>query len=348
VKGFVRSFVSLIISELIEDKYMSDSLLEINNLSTGIKCNKNYLTFISDLSVCIKKGEIYGIVGESGCGKSMLAYSITGLLPDSIKILEGNIIFNGVDLLQLKKNEFRNILGKDISMVFQEPLTSLNPLMKIGSQVSENLKLHTDFSKNEIHQETLNILRKVNLSNPEKLINYYPHQLSGGMRQRAMIAMAIVLRPQLFIADEPTTALDATIQAQILDLMLDINRTYGSTIIFISHDLGVINRICNRVAVMYAGSIVEEGDTKNVLLNPQHEYTKGLIASIPTKEKKGHRLLSIPGKVPDVGGKSAGCIFANRCNKATEKCWLVKPQSTLFNHNHKVSCICSQNGGGPI
>lgn len=326
---------------------MPGSLLEINHLSIDIKNNKDYRTFISDLNICIKKGEIYGIVGESGCGKSMLAYSITGLLPDSVKVSRGNMIFNGVDLLKLKKNEFRKILGKDISMVFQEPLTSLNPLMKIGGQVSENLKLHTDLSQNDVYKETINILRKVDLPHPEKMINYYPHQLSGGMRQRVMISMAVVLKPQLFIADEPTTALDVTIQAQILDLLKDINRTYGCTIIFISHDLGVINRICNRVAVMYAGSIVEEGDTQNVLSNPRHEYTQGLIASIPTKEKKGIRLVSIPGKVPDAGEKTMGCIFANRCTKATEKCFSAKPQYTLVNQNHKVSCFYFENRGRP-
>lgn len=317
---------------------MPYSLLEIDKLSIGIKNDKGHSPFISNLNLCIKKGEIFGIVGESGCGKSMLAHSITGLLSDGIKILGGNIIFNGVNLLKLTKNEFRKVLGKDISMVFQEPLSSLNPLMKIGRQVSENLKLHTTLSKNEIYHKTLEILRKVELPYPEKLINYYPHQLSGGMRQRVMIAMAVVLGPKLLIADEPTTALDVTIQAQILDLLLNINRTYGCTIIFIFHDLAVVNRICNRVAVMYAGDIVEEGDTKSVLFNPHHPYTKGLIASIPTKEKKGYRLQSIPGKVPGISEQKPGCSFANRCNRAMEKCFLAKPKCTFINQNHKVSC----------
>ncbi|EPR13560.1 ABC transporter ATP-binding protein [Ruminiclostridium papyrosolvens] len=324
---------------------MSDILLEAENLAIDIKNQNTNLTFVDGINFSVKKGEIYGIVGESGCGKSLLAHSIAGLLPENVKISSGRIMFDGVNLLNLNKKEFRKMKGKDISMVFQEPLTSLNPLMKIGRQVSENLKIHTDLTENEIQKETLNILKKVGLNNPEELVNCYPHQLSGGMRQRIMIASAIICKPKLVIADEPTTALDVTIQSQILNLLQDINKTYGCAIIFISHDLGVISRICDRVAVMYFGNIIEEGDTKSVFSKPQHQYTKGLIDSIPTKDKKGLSLVNIPGKVPGITEKKEGCYFAKRCTKAKERCFKTKPEYTLITHNHKVSCFLAGETG---
>ncbi len=324
---------------------MSDILLQAENLAIDIKSQNKNLTFADDIDFSVKKGEIYGIVGESGCGKSLLAHSIAGLLPENVKISCGSIMFDGVNLLALNKKEFRKMQGKDISMVFQEPLTSLNPLMKIGRQVSENLKIHTDLTKNEMQKETLNILKKVGLNNPEELVNCYPHQLSGGMRQRIMIASAIICKPKLVIADEPTTALDVTIQSQILNLLQDINKTYGCAIVFISHDLGVISRICDRVAVMYCGNIVEEGDTSSVFSNPQHQYTKGLIDSIPTKNKKGQSLVNIPGKVPGITEKKEGCYFAKRCTKAQKRCFKTKPEYTLIKHNHMVSCFLAGETG---
>lgn len=324
---------------------MSDLMLEIMDLSIGIRNNKKFIPFSTDISLGIKKGEIFGVVGESGCGKSILALSIAGLLPENVKVLSGSIIFDKTNLLNLNKSTLRKMLGNDISMVFQEPLTSLNPLMKVGKQVSECLKLHTDLTHSEIKIETLNILKQVGLSDPEKIINCYPHQLSGGMRQRVMIAIAISCKPKLIIADEPTTALDVTIQFQILKLLLDINKLYGCTIILISHDLGVITSICNRVAVMYAGNIVEEGDTKSVFSNPQHEYTKGLVASIPTREKRGQRLENIDGRVPAATEKKTGCSFANRCKKASENCFFNNPQFSVVNQNHKARCIFAENKG---
>lgn len=317
---------------------MSEVLLRVKDLSISIEGSKGINRAVNGISFYIKSGEILGIVGESGCGKSITALSIAGLLPACAVISDGSIIFDGVELKDIKKDEFRKIQGKDISFVFQEPMTSLNPLITIGKQIGESLKIHYKITKKEIKEKVINALNKVVLAKAEELYDYYPHQLSGGMRQRVMIAMAIVCRPKLIIADEPTTALDVTVQAQILELLKEINREYKTAILFISHDLAVINQLCDNVAVMYAGDIVEEGSRKDILTHPLHQYTKGLLGSIPSKDKKGKRLVNIQGKVPSIETKKVGCSFAPRCKQAQNKCFSQKPENLEIRKGHKVSC----------
>ncbi|WP_026881550.1 ABC transporter ATP-binding protein [Clostridium akagii] len=321
---------------------MAQELLSIKNLSIGINGINECSDVVNGISFGIKNGEIMGIVGESGCGKSITALSIMGLLPKNAMIREGSILFNGIELSGINKEELRKIQGKDISIVFQEPMTSLNPLITIGKQVGEVLKIHFKFTKLERKTMVIDTLKKVGLKSPEELYDYYPHQLSGGMRQRVIIAMAIICRPKLIIADEPTTALDVTVQDKILDLLKEINREFKTTILFISHDLSVINKLCDNVVVMYAGDIVEEGITRNIFNNPVHEYTKGLIGSIPSKEKKGKRLVNIKGKVPSITIKKIGCGFAPRCDNTTDQCFLEKPQIIEIGYKHKVACYSTK------
>jgi peptide/nickel transport system ATP-binding protein len=318
-------------------------LLRVEGLSVGIRRNREYLPAVESISFTIMPGEIVGIVGESGCGKSLTALSIPGLLPQGVELSGGSVIFDGRDIGGLSEGELCRIRGSEISLVFQEPMSSLNPLIKIGPQIAEPLKLHGWKDRKLIAWEVADIMNKVGLRNPEKLIHEYPHQLSGGMRQRVMIALAMVCKPKLLIADEPTTALDVTIQAQILGLMKGINRELGTSILFISHDLGVINRICDRVLVMYSGRIVEEGTVRNIFLHPLHEYTRGLMGSIPLRERKGEALVNIPGKVPSIEEKGqahfAGCPFAPRCARAEGRCFAAFPEVLPLGENHSVRCV---------
>lgn len=319
---------------------MSNPLLQLRNLTITFKSGKDNFNIIDDVSFYINETEVLGIVGESGSGKSITALSILSLLPKGISITKGNIAFNGIDTLSLRKEEITNLRGKDISMIFQEPMTSLNPVYTIGAQISECLLLHSNISRSAAKEETLKVMVKVGLTNPEELYSNYPHQLSGGMRQRVMIAMAIICKPKLIIADEPTTALDVTIQAQILELLKKINKDSNTAILFISHDLGVVRNICNRVAVMYAGSIVEEASAEEIFKNPLHPYTKGLIESIPSKGKKGFPLFSIQGNVPPIGETdSNSCPFASRCLSAKELCSVKTPKLVEINSGHKVRCF---------
>ena len=265
---------------------MGKELLKIDNLTIGFPSKDGMHTVVDHVNLTINKGEIVGIVGESGSGKSMTSLAIMGLLSEDARVLEGSVSLNGQDLLAMSREEKRKIQGKNMSMIFQEPMTSLNPVMKIGVQVGESLKLHTDLDKNTIRQKVIDALDSVGLMNPETLVDKYPHQLSGGMRQRVMIAMAIINHPDLIIADEPTTALDVTVQAQILNLLKKVHRDTGSSILFISHDLNVIKEVCQRVIVMYQGVIVEEGDVYQVLRHPKHDYTRKLVASMPDHVKK--------------------------------------------------------------
>ncbi|MFT8889712.1 MAG: ABC transporter ATP-binding protein [Ethanoligenens sp.] len=318
---------------------MQNTILDVSDLSICADTEEGQYDIVEQVDFSLQKGEILGIVGESGCGKSMTALSIAGLLPENIRIRSGSILFEGQELQLLKKNDLRAIQGKEISMIFQEPMTSLNPLMKIGRQVSENLRLHSSLSKQEIRNQSIHILGRVGLPHPEELMNAYPHELSGGMRQRVMIAIAVVCKPKLIIADEPTTALDVTIQAQILDLLREINHDFECALLFISHDLGVISRLCNRIIVMYAGSIVEEGSANNIFQHPVHEYTKGLIGSIPMRDRKGKRLTNIPGHVPALTEKRFGCPFAPRCGEAQASCFSQKPPCISLGPSHKVRCI---------
>lgn len=268
---------------------MEEPLLEIKNLTVKIK-NRSNFTAVDHLSLTIKKGEIFGLIGESGSGKSLTALSIAGLLPSSAIIFQGKIRFNNTDLLNLNRRDLSKIQGKDISMIFQEPMTALNPLQTAGRQISENLKLHTSLSKEEMYNKTIKMLSSCGFQDPEQVYKSYPHQLSGGMRQRVMIAMAVICSPKLLIADEPTTALDATVQKQILELIKKIGQEIQLSVLFISHDLSVIRGLCSRAAVMYKGRIVEQGDTEELFHHPAHAYTKALLGAIPTPDKKGKRL----------------------------------------------------------
>ena len=260
-------------------------LLNIDNLSVVFHDREAPFEAVSDVSFSVEKGEIVGIVGESGSGKSMISHTIMGLISRSDVDIAGKVVFDGVDLLQLSRAELRGYQGEELSIIFQEPMTSLNPTMKIRKQVEESLRIHTDLSKEERKARALEAMELAELDDPESLYDKYPHQLSGGMRQRVMIASAIVLRPQLLIADEPTTALDVTIQAEILNTLKEINRKEGTSILFISHDLGVVRHLCQRVVVMQKGRIVEEGPVDRVCFHPQQEYTQRLIASRPTRKK---------------------------------------------------------------
>ena len=310
-------------------------LLNIKDLSISFKINKKEYKAVDNISFSLNKGEILGIVGESGCGKSLTALSIIKLLPKQAIMKANKLEFNNIDILNATEKQMQELRGDDISMIFQEPMTSLNPLLKVGKQIAETVELHTN-SKNAKDQ-ALEIMKQVGLPNAEVLYNQYPHELSGGMRQRIMIAIAMVMKPLLLIADEPTTALDVTIQAQILDLMKYLNKQFGTTIILISHDLGVIKRMCDKVIVMYMGNIVEEARVSDIFANAKHPYTKGLLAAIPNPKVKKNKLYTIPGRVPSITNRPQGCAFADRCSYASEKCQ-KKPQ-VIQENEHGVSCF---------
>jgi peptide/nickel transport system ATP-binding protein len=305
-------------------------VLEVEALSVGIKREKKHLPAVQEISFGIETGEIVGILGESGCGKTLTALSVSGLLPEGVEKTGGCIRFGGRDLGSLPERELSRVRGREISMVFQEPAGSLNPLQRIGAQVGEVLKLHGEREPGIIRARVLEILGNLGLPEPERLVRAYPHQLSGGMCQRVMIALAVINHPRLLIADEPTTALDVTIQAQILDLLRGINRNLGTSILFISHDLSVIRRLCGRVLVMYAGRIVESGPAAEVFRNPLHEYTRLLLEAVPGRDRKGRALANIPGRVPAVGEVPPGCPFAPRCKKALPRCRTAFPEGAVL------------------
>ncbi|MDR0817040.1 MAG: ABC transporter ATP-binding protein [Clostridiales Family XIII bacterium] len=313
-------------------------LLWVQNLSVGIGKAGCEALAATDVSFKLGEGDIMGIVGESGCGKTLTALSVLGLLPDAAHVTSGSIFFGGQDITALSGRSLADIRGNEISMIFQEPMTSLNPLMKIGRQIAEPLILHGAKDKKLIRDKVEDMVDKVGLTVSSRLLDSYPHQLSGGMRQRVMIAIAMINRPKLLIADEPTTALDVIIQAQILDLLKKINRDYGTSILFISHDLGAVNQLCNCVNVMYAGRIVERAKTRTIFIHPVHEYTKGLIGAIPLKSHKGKELANIPGKVPGIGENKAGCPFAPRCGAAAAECFKAWPEEVALSDHHFVHC----------
>lgn len=316
------------------------AILSVKNLSISFPIDKQYYQAVDRISFSLSEGKILGIVGESGCGKSLTALSIIKLLPPKALLTADQICFNGTDILAADEHRMRELRGNDISMIFQEPMTSLNPLIKVGKQIAETVTLHQ--KTNNAAEEALEIMKQVGLNNVEDLYNQYPHQLSGGMRQRIMIAMAMVLKPRLLIADEPTTALDVTIQAQILDLMKQLNRKFGTAIIFISHDLGVIRQMCDEVIVMYMGNIIEVAGTEELLFNPQHPYTIGLLAAIPNPSRKKKSLFTIAGRVPGITERPAGCSFATRCGFVTEPCLRSKPP-LVYQQSHGVSCFNYQD-----
>ncbi len=292
--------------------------------------NKEYIA-VENLNLNMEKGEKTAVIGESGCGKTVTALSLMGLLSGSAKITDGKILFDGKEISTLNSDELNKLRGKDMSMIFQEPMTSLNPLIKVGKQIDENILEHsTNKNKKEAKARTVSMLKEVGFADAEKIYSVYPHQLSGGMRQRIMIAMALINNPKLIVADEPTTALDATIQAQIMKLLNKLNHEKGTALLLISHDLGLVNNICEKCYIMYAGHIVEWGKTKDLLENPMHPYTKGLINSIPSIENKGKPLNSIKGFVPSVEErKNKGCVFADRCDYCMDICRKIIPKDKI-------------------
>ena len=326
---------------------MGENILEVKHMTVTLYENGEEYKVVNRISFTVGKGEIVGIVGESGCGKSMTALALQDLLKNHIKVTEGSMMFNGRDLRKVTPSERRQINGKDMTMIFQEPMTSLNPLHRIGRQVGEVLQLHGNYSHAEIEKRTLEALSMAGLPDPAKTMRMYPHELSGGMRQRVMIAMGIIASPKLLIADEPTTALDVTTQAHVLELLQRINQQTGTAVLLISHDLGVINKICSRVLVMYAGKIVEQGRTEDILRNPIHPYTKGLIASIPTRRMKGVPLASIPGRVPPVTEEKPPCPFASRCDKADKRCFTEYPGRKTISDEHILWCHIDKTNRKP-
>ncbi|MET3292987.1 UNVERIFIED_CONTAM: peptide/nickel transport system ATP-binding protein [Brevibacillus sp. OAP136] len=318
---------------------MNEPILQVNNLSISIDSPKGELPIIRGISFSVNRGEIVGIVGESGCGKSVTSLSIMGLLPmPPGRVKSGSILFQNLDLLQASENEMEKKRGNQLSMIFQEPMTSLNPVFCIGDQIDEVIMIHQKLPRKKARLMTLEMLKQVGIPDVQKVAKCFPHELSGGMRQRVMIAMSMSCRPQLLIADEPTTALDVTIQAQILELMRKLGEETGTAILFISHDLGVIAEMCQRVIIMYAGQIVEEGDVVSLFRNPKHPYTQGLLASIPQHHSKRGRLYSISGEVPQAGKLQQGCMFAPRCEHALPQCSVETPPLTRFNESHTGSC----------
>jgi oligopeptide/dipeptide ABC transporter ATP-binding protein len=291
---------------------------------------------ISDVSFDVKPGETVCIVGESGCGKSLTSLAIMGLLPKHGKILNGSIIFNNVDLTKKTTKELSRIRGNEISMIFQEPMTSLNPVHTVGKQIAEAILIHQSVSKKQAWQQAVELLKLVGIPSPETRVKSYPHEMSGGMRQRVMIAMALACHPKLLIADEPTTALDVTIQAQILEEMNALKKQFNMSILMITHDLGVVSEMADRVIVMYAGKVAEYADVKTLFKNPKHPYTQGLIASIPKMDEEVEELAIIPGTVPSAEDMPQGCRFSTRCPFATDLCMSQAPK--LYGDEHRVSC----------
>jgi oligopeptide/dipeptide ABC transporter ATP-binding protein len=319
---------------------MNGALLDVQNLSVLLKADGAELPLVSDVSFEIKHSEVFGLVGESGCGKTLTALSILRILPQNIAS-RGKILFGGKNLLSLPEESMRSLRGKDIAMIFQEPMTSLNPVLRIGYQLKEAILSHSDLSKSDALARSVELLKAVEIPSPELRINDYPHQLSGGMRQRVMIAMAISSNPSLLIADEPTTALDVTIQAQILELLQQLKRERKMAILFITHDLSIISEQADRVAIMYAGRIIELARVDELFYNPLHPYTQGLLASLPGE--KGVLLKPIPGFVPNPGYLPDGCKFAERCNLTDKNCATYEPELREISRNHYVRCIKCQN-----
>lgn len=317
-----------------------EPLLEVKNLKTHFHTERGKVTAVNGVSFSMNRGEIIGIVGESGCGKSVMSQSILRLLDhtDSIEY-EGEVIFDKQDLLSIPLSKMRAIRGDEISIIFQDPLTSLNPVYTIGNQIEEVLRLHQRMSKKEAHKKAIEILKLTGIPSPETRVNEYPHQLSGGMQQRAMIAMALSCEPKLLIADEPTTALDVTIQAQILELIVELNQKLGMGVLFITHDLGVVSEICTRVKVMYLGQIVEDMTTDRLFETPLHPYTQGLIKSIPQLDGNRHEKLHvIGGTVPSLADIPQGCSFSTRCPYADEQCFNEEPSMETVHVEHSVKC----------
>lgn len=316
----------------------NEDLLRIRNLSVQFRTSEGVFKAVREVSLSLRRGETLGIVGESGSGKSVTALSMMNLIPNPPGEMAGDIYFNGRNMPKLSPEEVRRVRGNEIAMIFQEPMTSLNPIHTCGRQIMEPLLLHKGYSRKDAKASALELLKRVGIPLPEQRFKEYPHQLSGGMRQRVMIAMALACRPQLLLADEPTTALDVTIQAQILELMKDLRQETGSAIIMITHDLGIISEMCHRVVVMYAGQVVESGPLKELLSNPLHPYTEGLLKSIPVISKVKQRLHSIEGTVPSPFNMPPGCSFQPRCSYATSLCAEKVPDLIQVAEDREVRC----------
>lgn len=325
---------------------MKENLLEVINLNAKFKTDDGVFTAVNGVNIKVFKGESIGIVGESGCGKSVTALSVMRLLKTPPAVVTGEIYFEGKNLLNLPASEMRSIRGNEIAMIFQEPMTSLNPVYTCGRQISEAIMLHQRVGKNEAREKAIEMLKLVGISIPEKRVDEYPHQLSGGMRQRVMIAMALSCHPKLLIADEPTTALDVTIQAQILELIKKLRKELGMALILITHDLGVVAEMTERVIVMYAGDVVEESDVVSIFKNPLHPYTKGLLASIPKLKEKKDKLSVIEGVVPSPHEMPKGCRFSPRCRECMPKCIEKEPPLIKEENDHFVRCWLRVENGG--
>lgn len=316
---------------------MAESVLEVKDLKLGIRDGKRQIPIVNGVTFDLKKGETLGIVGESGCGKSLTSLSLMGLLPPGIEYQNGNIEIRNQNMMGVKDKVWRSVRGKKVSMIFQEPMTSLNPVFTIGDQIVEMILSHNKMKKAEAKSHAIHMLKTLGIPRAEEVFNEYPHQLSGGMRQRVMIAIALSCNPEILIADEPTTALDVTIQAQILELMKKLQKQMDMSIVLITHDLGVVAEMCDRVIVMYAGEVVEESTVVELFDNPKHPYTKGLLASLPKIEEQKEFLSSIKGVVPTAANMPSGCRFAPRCQFRTEKCD-EKPLLKMINDQSQVQC----------
>lgn len=322
-------------------------MLDIQHLKVSFRTDESTFCAVNDVSFSIAAGETLGVVGESGCGKSVTALSIMGLVPQPPGIIDsGQILFENADLLKKDEEQMRQIRGNEIAMIFQEPMTSLNPVFKVGDQIGEVFRWHQNLDPKSAFAKAVDMLSLVGIPSPETRIHAYPHQLSGGMRQRVMIAMALACRPKLLIADEPTTALDVTIQAQILGLMRDLKKDLGMAIMMITHDMGVVAEMSDRVIVMYAGKIMEEGDVISIFKTPQHPYTQGLLNSIPRMDTRKGRLEVIEGTVPDPTEKINGCSFHPRCSRKLGICHEEAPQLIEIGPGHKVACWLHQYDKG--
>ena len=322
---------------------MSEYLVEIKNERLSFFTPAGEVKALNDVSLTLREGEVLGIVGESGSGKSVTSYSLMGITPEPGRIIGGSVEFNGHRIDRMSEKEMRKIRGSEVSMIFQDPMTSLNPVYTVGNQIEEAILLHTDKTRREAKLRAVELLRLVGINEPEKRVRQYPHELSGGMRQRVMIAMALACEPKLLIADEPTTALDVTIQAQILELIMELKEKLGMAVVLITHDLGIVSSMCDRIAVMYAGKVIECGTTDDIFYRPQHEYTKGLLRSVPRiDEKETQRLVAIEGTPVDMLNPPAGCPFAPRCPKCMKICLREMPPYTTFSDLHYAACWLRQ------
>jgi oligopeptide/dipeptide ABC transporter ATP-binding protein len=319
---------------------LDDEILRISNLRVQFLTERGTARVVDGIDFQVKKGETFGIVGESGSGKTVTSLAILRLVPSPWgRIFDGEIIFNGEDILKISDKQMRRLRGRHITMIPQDPLTSLNPVFTVGNQIEEAFRIHLSSNKSTLHKKVVEMLHLVHIPSPEQRVNDYPHQFSGGMRQRTMIAMALSCHPELIIADEPTTALDVTIQAQVLRVLKEVQLKFGTSIILITHDLGIVASMCSRVAVMYAGRIVEQADVRRIYKEPKHPYTRGLIESVPKIGDARKRLFMIEGQPPDFLNLPPGCRFSPRCRYAQERCARKEPEKEIICAGHEVSCF---------